>query len=226
MTETITSSTPIKARRGDLVMVELRSTYTTSSYKREEQPLAYRLMVVTNLFRDGRIKMVRDARYGSDSYAQKFDGMLYRTGRYFLLPAADWDTEKAQRIAADHTYPNSTTPRDFPSLDAARKALAPARRGYVASAAEETPAIPQPTPVSEHARCNHGHADTTGYVVAFTHVSGNEVTFEDIEYVDGASNYGKALEIVRGAHAVIERGIKDATYAVIHTVYADGHRMA
>lgn len=227
MTETTATEAPVKARRGDLVMVEMRPSYTTSSYAREEQPLAYRLMVVTNLFRDGQIKMVRDARYGEGGYAQKYDGLLHATGRHWLLPAADWDTAKAQQIAAEHVYPNSTSPRDFPSLEAAREALAPARHGYVAPAVEETSAIPQPTPAREHARCNHGHADTVGYVVSFTHFDPEtgETTFEDIEYVDGATNYGKALEIVRGARAVIARGIKDAAYAVIHTVYADGHRM-
>jgi hypothetical protein len=220
MTKT-TAAPQIKARRGDLLLVELRVSYTTSSYKREEAELGYRLMLVTNLFRDGRIKGVRDERYGGDSYVQEFNGMLYRTGRYFLLPAADWDTAKAQQLATQHVYPDSASPRDFPSLDAAREELAPAKRGYVAP----KPEIPQPTPAREHGRCNHGQADTVGYVVAFSHLSGNEVTFEDIEYVDGAANYGRALEIVRGARAVIERGIKDATYAVIHTVYADGHRM-
>jgi hypothetical protein len=222
MTETIATAQQIEARRGDLVLVEMRPSYTTSSYKREEsESQEYRLMVVTNLFRDGRIKKVRDARYGGNSYAQELDGMLHATGRHWLLPAAGWDTAKAQQLAVGHVYPNSTTPRDFPTLDAAREALAPARHGYVAP----KPEIPQPTPAREHGRCNHGQADTVGYVVAFSHLSGNEVTFEDIEYVDGAANYGRALEIVRGARAVIERGIKDATYAVIHPVYADGHRM-
>lgn len=220
MTETAATVAPVKARRGDLVMVEMRPSYTTSSYAREEQPLAYRLMVVTNLFRDGQIKMVRDARYGEGGYAQKYDGLLHATGRHWLLPAADWDTDKAQRIAAEHVYPSSTTPRDFPSLEAAREALAPARHGYVAS----KPEIPQPTPSIGHVRCSHGQADAIGYVVTFTHLNGNDVTFEDIEYVDGATNYVKALEIVRGARVAIAQGIKDATYAVIHHVYEGGHR--
>lgn len=116
-----------KTRRGDLVLVELRSTYTTSSYKREERT-EYRLMTVTNLFRDGRIKMVRDDRYSDDGYSRKFDGMLGRMGRYFLLPATDWDVDMAQRIAKEHVYPKSTTPRDFQSLEDAREALRPARR--------------------------------------------------------------------------------------------------
>ncbi|MFH8805281.1 hypothetical protein ACH4F6_38030 [Streptomyces sp. NPDC017936] len=91
---------------------------------------------------------------------------------------------------------------------------------------ETTATIPQPTDWREHTRCSHGLTDTAGYVVTFTHFdpATGKTTFEDIEYVDGATNYARALEIVRGARAVISRGIEDATYAVIHDVYADGHR--
>lgn len=223
MTETATAQQQVKARRGDLVLVEMRTSYTTSSYKREES-LGYRLMKVTNLFRDGRIKMVCGVRYGEDGYAQPYDRLLHATGRHWLLPAADWDVAKAQQLAAGHVYPNSTTPRDFLSLDTAREILAPARRGYVAP----KPGIPQPTPAREHARCNHGHADTIGYVVAYSHLSNNynDVRFTDIEYVQGSTNYGRALELVHEARRKAESGEVDATYAVIHTVYADGHRPA
>lgn len=125
MTET--AAPEIKARRGDLLIVELRPSYTTSSYSREEQPLEYRLMEVTNLFRDGRIKMVRDARYEGGGYAQRLDGLLHSTGRRWLLPVAGWNVPVARALAAQHVYPNSTTPRDFLSLEDAREALAPAR---------------------------------------------------------------------------------------------------
>ncbi|KOU43225.1 hypothetical protein [Streptomyces sp. WM6378] len=126
MTETTTPE--IMARRGDLVIVELRPSYTTASYAREEEPLAYRLMEVTNLFRDGRIKMVRDARPEGGGYPQQLDGLLHSTGRRWLLPVADWDVQEARALAARHVYPNSTSPRDFLSLEDAREALAPARR--------------------------------------------------------------------------------------------------
>ncbi|MFG2210967.1 hypothetical protein [Streptomyces sp. NPDC048638] len=123
----MSETTEIKARRGDLLIVELRPSYTTVSYSREEQPLAYRLMEVTNLFRDGRIKMVCDARRESGGYPQQLDGLLHSTGHRWLLPVADWDVQEARNLAAQHVYPNSTTPRDFPSLEDARTALAPAR---------------------------------------------------------------------------------------------------
>ncbi|GGU40657.1 hypothetical protein [Streptomyces violascens] len=124
---TKTATPEIKARRGDLVVVELRPSYTTASYTREEEPLAYRLMEVTNLFRDGRIKMVRDARHEGGGNPQQLDGLLHSTGRRWLLPVADWNVEEARALAAQHVYPNSTMPRDFPSLEDAREALAPAR---------------------------------------------------------------------------------------------------
>jgi hypothetical protein len=152
------AAAPVKIRRGDLVMVEMRPTYTVgTTLARVEQPAEYRLFTVTNLTRDGKIKMVRDervdAKYGAGSgYPQKFEGMLHRTGAYWLMPAADWDTAEAQRLAGAHVYPNSTTPRAFPTLEAARAALAPARRSpapVAAPAASEpvaAPAAPAPLP--------------------------------------------------------------------------------
>lgn len=87
--------------------------------------------------------------------------------------------------------------------------------------------IPQPTPAAEHARCNHGHDDTTGYVVAYSHLdpATGEVTFTDIAYVRGAVNYGRALDEVRKARRAVLDGVVDAAWAVIHHVYSDGHRM-
>lgn len=126
MTET--AAPKIKARRGDLVIVELRRSYTASSFKREESPNVYRLMMVTNLFRDGRIKLVCETRYEGRGCPQELDGMLHFTGNRWLLPATNWDVDAARKIAAEHVYPGSTTPRDFPSLETAREILAPARR--------------------------------------------------------------------------------------------------
>jgi hypothetical protein len=115
-----------KTRRGDLVMVEMRPSYTTSSYEREEIT-EYKLLTVTNLTRDGRIKMVRDDRYGPGSYVRELHKMLHFTGQYWLLPQAAWDVQRAQEIARAHTYPNSDTPRAWASLEDAREALRPAR---------------------------------------------------------------------------------------------------
>ncbi len=124
-------SAEVKARRGDLVMVELRPSYTLgSTYTRVEQVTEYQLMTVRNLTRAGEIKMVSDDRWGDgdyQGYSQKFEGMLYRTGRYWLLPARNWDVAKALEIARAHTYPKSTQPMCWKSLEAAREALRPTR---------------------------------------------------------------------------------------------------
>ena len=84
--------------------------------------------------------------------------------------------------------------------------------------------IPQTTPWQEHTRCSHGLNSTIGYVVAYSHLSGNEVTFTDIGYVQGSTNYGLALGLVHEARAKVRDGEVDAVYAVIHTVYEGDHR--
>lgn len=211
----------VKACRGDLVMVELERGSTLVDFRREVST-GYRLMKITNVFRDGRIKRVCDARYGYDTHPVDFAGMLYSTGRFFLLPAADWDVAETRRLAGQHTYPDSETPRDFPSLAAAREALAPARRVCNVTRAVT---IPQPTSAADHTRCSHGQSDTVGYVVAYSRVNGDSVTFTDIDYVEGASKYPAALSLVREARQRIIEGRVAASYAVIHTVYAGGHRM-
>ncbi|MFE6000228.1 hypothetical protein ACFQ6C_25765 [Streptomyces sp. NPDC056454] len=126
---------PVKVRRGDMVMVELRPTYATQ--KPGESVTSgkvsdFRLMTVRGLTRDGKIRTVSDDRWGSgdyQGYEQKFEGMLHRTGAYSLLPASMWDLGRALEIARGHVYPGSTQPRGFESMEAARVALAPARRG-------------------------------------------------------------------------------------------------
>lgn len=119
-------SDTVRARRSDLVMVEMRPSDGRGHVVEKPE---FKLMTVSNLTRDGQIKMVRDDRWGEQGTPQQFDGMLYRTGRFWLLPAADWDVSEAQRIAREHTYPNSTTPMCWRSLESAREALRPARRG-------------------------------------------------------------------------------------------------
>lgn len=221
-----TTTEIVKAKRGDLVMVEVRPSYTTSSYGREEIT-EYRLMMVTNLTRTGEIKMVRNVAWGDDSAPVKLEGMLYTTGRRWLLPKTAWNVEAAVRVAREHVYPNSTTPRAFQSLESARELLEPARIGYVAPAPEPAPsAIPALDDRNNHLKCNHGLADTIGYVVAYSHVNGNDVTFTDIVYVEGANQYSQALGLVRAARAKVAAGQVDAAYAVIHHVYTGGHRYA
>ncbi|MGW9069252.1 hypothetical protein ACWGQT_07380 [Streptomyces yangpuensis] len=114
-------------KRGDLVVVEMNVPYTVGTDRmRTERETAYDVMVVTGLFRDGRIKMVRSLAWGDDSAPMKLEGMLYATGERKIVPAATiTDMPGVTAAVRAHTYPNSTTPRRFPSLDAVRDALRP-----------------------------------------------------------------------------------------------------
>ncbi|MCX4799624.1 hypothetical protein OG497_37855 [Streptomyces sp. NBC_01242] len=120
----------LKVKRGDMVMVALRPTYAVQSpgdRVRAETVTEWQLMTVTGLTRDGAIRMVRDDRYGGAAYPVKFDGMLHATGAYKLLPASMWDLGRVLDAAKGHTYPKSTTPRCFESMEQARELLAGAR---------------------------------------------------------------------------------------------------
>jgi hypothetical protein len=89
-----------------------------------------------------------------------------------------------------------------------------------------TTAIPQPTDWREHARCSHGLGDTIGYVVTYTRFDNatGTTTREDIEYVEDATHYGYAVDLVHQARERIDQGEVDATYAVIDCVYEGEHR--
>lgn len=120
----------VKVQRGDMVLVELRKSYTLQTgYKRVEET-EYKLMTVRGLTRAGEIRTLSDDRYSDDGgagYEQKFAGMLYATGVYKLLPASLWDLGRVLELARANTYPNSTTVRCFESLELAKEALYGAR---------------------------------------------------------------------------------------------------
>jgi hypothetical protein len=116
----------ITVKRGDMVLVELRTSSTRADYKREVST-EYKLMTVTGLTREGEIREVRDDRWGPAHHTVKFAGMLHATGVYKLLPVSLWDLARVLEAAKGHTYPQSTTPRCFESLEQARELLAGAR---------------------------------------------------------------------------------------------------
>jgi len=115
-----------KTRRGDLAIIE-RTTVTHSTSGRTEQT-EYTVMTVCSVTRDGRTKAVRDDRYPSDghnvAYPEPLDRMLgFRN--ILIVPKDSIDTEAALATVRAHTYPDSTTPRAYGSLDDVRAALRP-----------------------------------------------------------------------------------------------------
>ncbi|MFB8407798.1 hypothetical protein [Streptomyces sp. NPDC055912] len=123
-------ATKARVRRGDLVIVEKRTPYTVGNpgaNLRTEDVTQYSVMLITNLTRAGEIKMVRDVAWSDNGAPQKLDGMLYATGNRWTIPQSGINVDGAIGAARAHTYPNSTTPRAFPSLDAVKAALRPHR---------------------------------------------------------------------------------------------------
>lgn len=65
--------------------------------------------------------------------------------------------------------------------------------------------------------CNHGLSTIAGHIVRRT-IPGTEAAHVDVAQIDGATNYGRALDIARDERA------KPGQYAVIDTVYTCGCR--
>lgn len=122
----MTTKTTPRTRRGDLAIVErVNISHSTSG---RTETTEYAVMVVSNLTRDGRIKAVRDPRWGDDAYPQPLDRMIgFR--RIHTVPQADIDVAAATATARAHVFPGSTTPRPYDSLDEVRAALSPHRIG-------------------------------------------------------------------------------------------------
>lgn len=120
MPETQTTRT----RRGDLAVIERVRVDHARTGRTETTEFA--VMLVSNLTRDGRVKAVKDIRWSDDSYAQPLDRML-GFQRVHIVSKDDIDVAAAIATVRTHTYPNSTTPRDYDSLNAVREALAPHR---------------------------------------------------------------------------------------------------
>lgn len=119
-------TTTAKTRRGDLAIVE-RVNVSHSTTGRTETT-EYAVMVVSNLTREGRIKAVRDPRWGDGGYAQPLE-RISGFRRVYTMPQAEIDVPAAIEAARAHVYPGSTTPRPYDSLDDVRAAIGPHRIG-------------------------------------------------------------------------------------------------
>jgi hypothetical protein len=113
--------TSTKAKRGDLVAIETtRHDYVIGqgSTTRTE----YTMFEVTGITRDGQVRTVRELAYDGTGYPiDRIIGL----GQRWVLAATRIDKDRASDVVRSHTYPNSTTPRAYDSLDALREALRP-----------------------------------------------------------------------------------------------------
>lgn len=120
------TSTDTRTHRGDLAIVERRRVTQSTTSRTEETD--FTVMVVCSVTREGRTKAVRDDRHPSDGHniphAQPLDRM-HGLRNVLIVPKADIDVLAAIATARAHTWPDSTTPRAYESLDAVREALRP-----------------------------------------------------------------------------------------------------
>lgn len=124
MTDTTAAQT--KTRRGDLAVIE-RTTVSHGQNDRTEHT-EFIVMTVCSVNRDGRTKAVRDDRYPSDGHNVPHPQPLDRMHGFrsiTIVPKTDINMAAALATVRAHTYPDSTTPRAYDSLDDVRTALRP-----------------------------------------------------------------------------------------------------
>ena len=123
-----------KAKRGDLIVVEkIERTYFLT--KGWQERTWFEVYEVAGLFRDGRVRTVRSVAWGPDGSPEQLEGRHRILGlvRTYLVPAARIDKAGAVEAVRAHTYPNSTTPMPFASLDEIKVLLRPSLLRAVAS---------------------------------------------------------------------------------------------
>lgn len=116
------TDTTTRAKRGDLAIIERQTSYAVQAPGercRTERSTEYRVTVVTNVTRDGQVKAVRSV-WGE---APQLIARMVGYQRTLLVSQRDIDVDASMATARAHTYPNSTTPRDYASLDDVREAL-------------------------------------------------------------------------------------------------------
>jgi hypothetical protein len=113
------------AKRGDLIVIEtVRHDYVIGQGPSERRQ--FEVYEVAGLFRVGGVRTVRSVAW-SGNHVQTLEGRQKVVGlvRIYLLPAAGVDKAAAIEAVKAHTYPNSTTPMPFASLDEVRALLKP-----------------------------------------------------------------------------------------------------
>lgn len=122
MTET---NTPIKARRGDLAVIE-RRTSTVMVHGRTEQTYAYDVVLVTSITRTGEVKAIKEIQWG-DAVAVKSVARITGLESVRIISKDVVNVPEVIARVQTHTYPGHGTPMPYKSLQAVREAIRPFR---------------------------------------------------------------------------------------------------
>ena len=116
-----------KARRGDLVVLEKRTSYTTTSEGYHEATV-YDVGIVASITRDGIVKAV-ETRYGGSTPLKNMHGI----GRTFVVPQGEINVREAAEAAWSNEWRPGYPGKPFDSLDDLRDVVRPFLVGAVAA---------------------------------------------------------------------------------------------
>ncbi|HLL69096.1 MAG TPA: hypothetical protein VK453_25775 [Micromonosporaceae bacterium] len=119
------------ARRGDLVVIE-RVEHDCTIGRDYKATLQFDVMVVSNIFRDGRIKAVRRVNDNNDDPGQPIDRMVGFSYGYLIAAASVDKAAVIEAVRAHHWpgYPGLL--KSFDSLDEVKAIIQPHRHSNAA----------------------------------------------------------------------------------------------
>jgi hypothetical protein len=120
----------MKAKRGDLVVIERKTSYVTTSQGWHED-IWYEVGIVSSITRDGQVKAYRDRYSQTPKDAARQVSNVLGFVRSYVMPAAEIDVEPAARAAWANEWKPGYPGKPFDSLEEAKSVLRP----FVLSAA-------------------------------------------------------------------------------------------
>ena len=108
-----------KAKRGDLVVIEKRTSYTTTSAGYHEATI-YEVGIVTSITREGVTKAI-ETRYGGPTPLKN----IYGVGRTFIVSQDEIDVRAAAEAAWSNEWKPGYPGKPFDSLDEVRSVVSP-----------------------------------------------------------------------------------------------------
>jgi hypothetical protein len=113
----------MKAKRGDLVVMERKASYVTTSDGWHEHT-EYLVGVVANITRDGIVKGVRD------QYGQRLLRDMHGIGQTFIVAQTEINVDAAAMAAWANPWPHKPehTGKAFDSLDDVKACVSPFKR--------------------------------------------------------------------------------------------------